>query len=531
MCAAETPEAPSCSAKNNAALASSTTSRGTPPERCASISSASGVNRSRRRPPASSRRTTNRATSSADNGRSDTVPAAPSLPRSRSPKPGSPASTHGCPSPRTVSRAPGGNESASSTSSTSPLATSASGSAACSSRTARPASRNSPARRPSSRLLPLPAAPSTSTSSPRATASSAARSARRQDRWTKASAGKVFSRNGGTDAPEAGESCKAGASIGSEPKVGGPAPACKFVCAGRAPWRSAARLRYSGVMHDPQPGQPLSAPRELARLLDIMARLREPITGCPWDAAQTFETIAPYTIEEAYEVADAIARRDMDDLPDELGDLLFQVVYHARMAEEAGLFAFADVARAIADKMLRRHPHVFGDAPSAGWEEHKREERAARRRTGTLDAVPAALPALTRALKLTARAGRVGFDWPDAAHVLDKLDEEIAELRAEMPCADPARLADEMGDILFVAANLARKLGLDPEACLRGANAKFTRRFAAVEARVAHDGLALADAGLDRMEAHWQAVKADEPALPLPPGKGRGEGLSERRGP
>lgn len=253
-----------------------------------------------------------------------------------------------------------------------------------------------------------------------------------------------------------------------------------------------------------------TAQRELARLLETMARLRDKAGGCPWDQQQTFDTIAPYTIEEAYEVADAIARRDMADLPDELGDLLFQVVYHARMAEEAGLFGFAEVARAISDKMIRRHPHVFGTNPSPGWEEHKRQERAVKQHAGTLDGIPAALPALTRALKITARAGRVGFDWPDAAHVLDKLEEEIEEVRAELGQADPARLADEVGDILFVAANLARKLGLDPEACLRQANAKFSRRFAEVERRVAQAGMALADAGLERMEAHWQAVKAAE---------------------
>jgi ATP diphosphatase len=253
-----------------------------------------------------------------------------------------------------------------------------------------------------------------------------------------------------------------------------------------------------------------TAQRELARLLEVMARLRDKATGCPWDQQQTFDTIAPYTIEEAYEVADAIARRDMTDLPDELGDLLFQVVYHARMAEEAGLFGFAEVARAITNKMIRRHPHVFGTSASPGWEEHKRQERATKQHAGTLDGIPAALPALTRALKITARAGRVGFDWPDATHVLDKLEEEIAEVRAELEQADPARLADEVGDILFVAANLARKLGLDPETCLRQANAKFSRRFAEVERRVAQEGMALADAGLKRMEAHWQAVKAAE---------------------
>ena len=265
-------------------------------------------------------------------------------------------------------------------------------------------------------------------------------------------------------------------------------------------------LRYFGGMdHDH------SAPAELARLLEVMARLRDPERGCPWDQDQTFESIAPYTIEEAYEVADAIARGDIAELEDELGDLLFQVVYHARMAEEAGHFAFADVARAITGKMMRRHPHVFGDASSApGWEEQKGLERAAKQHSGLLDGIPPGLPALTRALKITARAGRVGFDWPDAAHVLDKLEEEIAEVRAELDGADPARLADEVGDVLFVAANLARKLGLDPEACLRQANAKFSRRFGEVERRVAAEGMAPADAGLERMEAHWQAVKVGE---------------------
>ena len=255
---------------------------------------------------------------------------------------------------------------------------------------------------------------------------------------------------------------------------------------------------------------PSPAQHEIARLLDIMARLRARPDGCPWDQQQTFDTIAPYTIEEAYEVADAIARRDMDDLPDELGDLLFQVVYHARMAEEEGRFAFADVARAIADKMVRRHPQIFAAEAPENWEDQKRRERAARQRSGTLDGIPVALPALTRALKITARAGRVGFDWSGPDEVLAKLEEEIAELRDELGTADPARLADEMGDILFVAANLARKLGLDPEACLRGANDKFARRFGAVEQRVAAEALALADAGLERMEAHWTAVKAAE---------------------
>jgi ATP diphosphatase len=257
-----------------------------------------------------------------------------------------------------------------------------------------------------------------------------------------------------------------------------------------------------------------------------MAALRDPVHGCPWDRCQTFETIAPYTIEEAYEVADAIARRDLASLPDELGDLLLQVVYHARMAEEGGLFGFAEVARTIADKMVRRHPHVFeqsepsierGDNPqaamrdaaaqSADWEARKRVERADRAETGTLAGVPTGLPALTRAAKLTARAARVGFDWPDAAAVLTKLDEEVAELRAELPSGDPARLADEVGDLLFVLANLARKLDLDPESCLRQANLKFCNRFNKMEQAADPAGKQLAEMTLEDMEALWQKIK------------------------
>jgi ATP diphosphatase len=260
-----------------------------------------------------------------------------------------------------------------------------------------------------------------------------------------------------------------------------------------------------------------SAEAELRRLLDIMAALRDPANGCPWDRAQSFATIAPYTIEEAYEVADAISRNDFAALPDELGDLLFQVVYHAQLAAEAGHFGFADVAAAIADKMVRRHPHVFGaaaarsaGAQSLAWEEQKLTERAARAERGTLAGIPVGLPALTRAQKLAARAARVGFDWPDAAAVLDKLEEEAAELRAELPGADPARLTDEVGDLLFVLANLARKLHLDPEACLRAANDKFARRFGAVEATLAGQGRTPADATLADMEAAWQAAKAAE---------------------
>jgi nucleoside triphosphate diphosphatase len=267
---------------------------------------------------------------------------------------------------------------------------------------------------------------------------------------------------------------------------------------------------------------PHAAETEIRRLLDIMKALRDPTGGCPWDREQTFETIAPYTIEEAYEVADAIARRDLETLPDELGDLLFQVVYHARIAEEEGRFSFVDVTRLIADKMVRRHPHVFGDAKmrnaaaqTAAWEEQKRSERAERAETGALAGVPVGLPALTRALKLTARAARVGFDWPDPAAVLEKLDEEVAELQAELARADPARLADEVGDLLFVLANLARKLSLDPEECLRAANAKFVRRFSKMEQLSDSKHLTLAELSLAAMETLWQEAKRSEVADPL----------------
>jgi ATP diphosphatase len=258
---------------------------------------------------------------------------------------------------------------------------------------------------------------------------------------------------------------------------------------------------------------------ELDRLLDIMARLRHPETGCPWDRTRTFASIAPFTIEEAYEVADAIARDDFVALPDELGDLLFQVVFYARLGEEQGRFDFAEIARRISDKMIRRHPHVFGAEAErsagphlAAWEQAKAEERRSRDEHGVLAGIPVGFPALTRAEKLTKRAARVGFDWPDAPHVLEKLEEEIAELRAELPTADPARLADELGDMLFVMANLARKLDLDPETCLRGANDKFARRFAGVERMLAEQGRAPADATLAEMEACWQAVKRTEAA-------------------
>jgi nucleoside triphosphate diphosphatase len=258
------------------------------------------------------------------------------------------------------------------------------------------------------------------------------------------------------------------------------------------------------------------------RLLAIMVLLRDPEHGCPWDREQNFATIAPYTIEEAYEVADAIARGDIAGLKDELGDLLFQVVFHARMAEEAGHFAFDDVAAAIADKMLRRHPHVFGDAEIASaaaqtraWEEHKAEERRARARTAgvresVLDGVALALPALLRAAKIQARAARIGFDWPQARPVFAKLREEIGELEAVLDIdGDREKIEDEMGDILFAAANLARKLDLDPEAALRRATAKFERRFRAVETFAAERGIG---ADLDALEALWLEVKGGEPS-------------------
>ena len=260
--------------------------------------------------------------------------------------------------------------------------------------------------------------------------------------------------------------------------------------------------------------------RPLDRLLEIMARLRDPERGCPWDRQQDFSTIAPYTIEEAYEVADAIARRDPDALKDELGDLLFQVVFHARMAEEAGMFAFDDVAEAIADKMERRHPHVFGAAEVASvaaqneaWEAHKAAERRDRAlATGApgsvLDGVAHALPALLRADKIQKRAARIGFDWPDARPVFDKLREEIAELETEFQKpAERRALEDEMGDILFAAANLARKLDIDPEAALRHATAKFERRFRRVETLAAEHAVG---SDLDSLEALWQQVKREE---------------------
>ena len=256
--------------------------------------------------------------------------------------------------------------------------------------------------------------------------------------------------------------------------------------------------------------------RPIDRLIAIMARLRDPARGCPWDKEQDFATIAQYTIEEAYEVADAIERADMAALKDELGDLLLQVVFHARMAEEAGLFAFDDVAAAIADKMVRRHPHVFGDAEIASvaaqneaWEAHKAAERLA---TGAgdsvLDGVALALPALLRAAKVSRRAARIGFDWPDADSVIDKIEEELDEIEDELDGEGPkAALEEEIGDLLFAAANLARKLEIEPETALRRATAKFERRFRQVETLARERGIGR---DLDDLEDLWDEVKRAE---------------------
>jgi ATP diphosphatase len=242
----------------------------------------------------------------------------------------------------------------------------------------------------------------------------------------------------------------------------------------------------------------------IERLRDIMARLRDPETGCPWDVRQDFRTIAPYTIEEAYEVADAIERDDMAALRDELGDLQLQVVFHARMAEEKGLFDLQDVLAGIGEKMIRRHPHVFGEGPGPGWEEIKAAERAGRSDDGSaLAGVAAALPALLRAEKLQKRAARTGFDWPDAEGARDKVIEEIAEVGA---ATDDAHRVEEIGDLLFAVVNWSRKLGIDPEAALRQANAKFERRFRTIEAWAGEDFAALS---LDEKEALWVKAKAD----------------------
>jgi len=251
------------------------------------------------------------------------------------------------------------------------------------------------------------------------------------------------------------------------------------------------------------------------RLLEIMARLRDPDRGCPWDRQQTFKTIAPYTVEEAYEVADAIERDDLAALREELGDLLLQVVYHARMAEEAGLFGFEEVAAGIGDKLVTRHPPVFGDADikdaaqqTEDWESRKAGERAAKAQAGVLDGVPLGLPSLSRAEKLQKRAARVGFDWPELAPVFGKIREELTELEREVAAAAPPRLEDELGDVLFAVANLARKLGVDPEQALRGTNRKFERRFRHVEARLAEGGRKPEQATLEEMDGYWDEAKA-----------------------
>lgn len=266
--------------------------------------------------------------------------------------------------------------------------------------------------------------------------------------------------------------------------------------------------------------------RDISRLIEIMAALRTPVTGCPWDLEQSFATIAPYTIEEAYEVADAIARGDLADLRDELGDLLLQVVYHARLAEEQGAFAFDDVTLAVTQKLVRRHPHVFGDARDlspeavrALWEKIKADEKAARaaergeaeaRAPSLLDGAPLALPGLTRAVKLQAKAATVGFDWDDVALVVAKVREEADEVAEAVASGDRDAIEDEIGDLLCAVANLARHAGVDPEAAVRRSNAKFERRFRAIEAALAAQGRTPADSDLDEMDALWNAAKAAE---------------------
>lgn len=254
------------------------------------------------------------------------------------------------------------------------------------------------------------------------------------------------------------------------------------------------------------------------RLREIMRRLRDPDNGCPWDIEQDFSTVAPYTIEEAYEVADAIERQDWTELKGELGDLLFQSVFHAQMAEEAGLFTFDDIANTMSDKMVARHPHVFGsesrdksaDQQSVDWEKIKAAERAGRSETGALDGVAIGLPALLRAFKLQKRAARVGFDWPETLQVLDKIAEESRELVEAQETLPQDKVEEEMGDLLFVMANLARHLNVDPEAALRRANGKFTRRFSAIETALAEQGKRPEDSTLEEMDALWDAAKEAE---------------------
>lgn len=270
------------------------------------------------------------------------------------------------------------------------------------------------------------------------------------------------------------------------------------------------RSESDALIADPEGG--------IARLLEIMARLRDPQTGCPWDLEQDFASIAPYTIEEAHEVADAIERQDWRDLEKELGDLLFQSVYHAQMAAEAGLFTFDSVTRAISDKMVARHPHVFGtesrdktaEQQTADWERIKAAERGAAGPARVLDGVALGLPALTRAVKLQNRAARVGFDWPSTDEVVDKIVEEARELAEARDRLTEAEITEEFGDLLFVIANLARHLKIDPEAALRAANAKFTRRFRRIEDWLQEDGRSPADSDLAEMDALWNRAKREE---------------------
>ncbi|MCH8301274.1 MAG: nucleoside triphosphate pyrophosphohydrolase [Proteobacteria bacterium] len=253
----------------------------------------------------------------------------------------------------------------------------------------------------------------------------------------------------------------------------------------------------------------------IKNLLEIMAKLRDPHTGCPWDQQQDFSSIAPYTVEEAYEVADAIAREDLDGLREELGDLLFQVAFHARMAEEQGAFDFDAVATGICDKMIRRHPHVFGTArerekgPQKGsWQKIKAAERADREvHSSALDGVARALPALKRAEKLGKRAAAVGFDWPDPSGPGDKIDEELGELALAREAGDEENMLEELGDLLFAIVNLARHLRIDPEQALSGANRKFERRFRSMEQEIIAAGQAIQDLDLETLESHWQSAK------------------------
>lgn len=257
----------------------------------------------------------------------------------------------------------------------------------------------------------------------------------------------------------------------------------------------------------------------IKELLKIMETLRDPKDGCAWDVEQTFKTIAPYTIEEAYEVAEAVEQDDMNGLKDELGDLLFQVVFHAHMAEEAGHFDFSDVVDAIAEKMIRRHPHVFADdnfrtaeEQTVAWEEQKAEERAAKKQKSILDGVTVGLPALTRAVKLQKRAARVGFDWPETSQVIDKLQEEMLELSEELVAdqQDQAKIEEEFGDMMFVYANLARHLKIDPEEALRAANTKFTRRFNKIEQHIENEQNSFDKYSLDELEEFWVKAKTEE---------------------